>query len=393
MSGESHSVKAHAEAPAARRVLLVAPLPPPYGGMALQARKLEKLLRAEGHAVTFVPANYPLSGLLRAFERLPALRTAAKSVAIWRALWRLTPAVEIVHVFAASWLYFFLVVWPAVFVGRRCGKRVVLNYRGGAGRRFFRACGWLVRPVFKRATVVTAPSRFLGEAISSRFGVEVSIVPNILDSESFPYREREAIRPRLLVTRHLEAIYDNETALKAFRAVQERYPDATLWIAGTGSEEARLRELVAAWGLKGVRFLGHVSHQDLPAIYDQCDILLNASQVDNFPGSLLEGAAAGLVVVSTCAGGIPAIFRNGRDALLVEPGDWEGLAAAVRKVLESQSLAAKLTRSASELTRACHWSEVRRRLYEAYGISPAEGLSPRPRPAQPEERRSCQTAI
>ena len=69
-----------------------------------------------------------------------------------------------------------------------------------------------------------------------------------------------------------------------------------------------------------MRFLGYVDRQKLPAIYSECDILLNASRVDNFPGSLLDASAAGLAVVSTNAGGIPFIYTDGENALLVEVG-------------------------------------------------------------------------
>ena len=94
--------------------------------------------------------------------------------------------------------------------------------------------------------------------------------------------------------------------------------------------------------------------------------------MDNFPGSLLEGSGAGLVVVSTAAGGIPFMFQHEKNALLVEPGDWNGLAAAVERVLQSPSLGATLAREAAELAQGCRWPEVRRSIYAAYGFPPEE---------------------
>ena len=49
-----------------------------------------------------------------------------------------------------------------------------------------------------------------------------------------------------------------DSVIRAFGLVQDRIPDASLEIAGTGSEERRLRELVAKAGLKNVRFRGYV---------------------------------------------------------------------------------------------------------------------------------------
>jgi glycosyltransferase involved in cell wall biosynthesis len=355
------------------RVLLVGPVPPPYGGMALQARQLEQLLRHDGVGVDVLASNFSLPSLLRAAERVPGVRSFLRAVLIWFMLWPRIGRADVVHVMAASWLYFFLTVYPAVLVGRVRRKRVVINYRGGEAREFFRRYGWIASPAFTLAQMITAPSDFLASAIRERFGVAVSIVPNILDSSRFVYRARTEIRPRLLVTRHLERMYDIESVLKAYRLVRARHSDATLWIAGGGSEERHLRNLVAAWGLANVRFLGEVAHEDLPAVYDQCDIYLNGSLVDNFPGALLEASAAGLVVVSTRAGGIPFVYEHARTAWLVDPADWKGLANAVEEVLESPSVALEMTKAALAIVRACDWAEVRTRLYQAYGAGPGTG--------------------
>jgi len=349
-------------------VLLIAPAPPPYGGMALQARQLETLLRGDGVTVFFLPSNFAFPQWLKLVEGLPVVRTGMRALLLWPKLWEKVRQVDVIHIFAASWLYFFLVVYPAVLIGRLCGKTVVLNYRGGDARRFFGWFGWAASPAFHLVSAITTPSEFLAEVIRKHFGVSVSIVPNILDSGAFRFRQRTSIEPKFLVTRHLELAYDIESVLRAFRPIQARNPRATLWIAGTGGQEAHLRGLVSAWNLENVRFLGNIPHADLPAVYNQCDIYLNASRIDNFPGALLEASAAGLVVVSTGAGGIPFIYQDGKTAFLVEPGDWQKLALTVQKVLDSPALALDLANAAVALAQACEWREVRKCLYKAYGF-------------------------
>lgn len=350
------------------RILLVAPSPPPYGGMALQARLLERLLRADGIPVVFAPSNFAFPRSLGWLD-VPLLRTLARALLIWGKLWRQAAEADVVHVLAASWWYFFLVVYPAVLVGRLRGKRVVLNYRGGEARVFFDRYGWLAAPVFRLASVITVPSQFLAGIIQKRFSVPVHIVSNILDTSAFCYRQRTTLQPKLLVTRHLEEIYDVESVLRAFREVQQEFPEASLWIAGTGSQKDRLHGLAADWDLRNVRFLGHVAHSDLPAIYDQCDLYVNASKVDNFPGALLEASAAGLAVVSTSAGGIGFIYDDRQTAFLVEPGDWRGLAGAVLRALRNPQEALEMTVRGVGLARACEWSEVRKSLLRAYDSS------------------------
>jgi L-malate glycosyltransferase len=349
-------------------ILIVGPRIPPYGGMALQARLMEDLMNREGIAATLVPSNPPLPPGLEFCEYIRGLRPLLRCGVFCLQLWRMLPSAGVVHILACSWLYFFVVVYPAVLISRWRGKRVVLNYRGGEAGRFFRYFGWASWPTFRLADTVTAPSRFLADLIEHRFHTPVRIVPNILDFSLFRYRQRIELRPKLLITRHLEKIYAIDSVIRAFRVVKECYPEASLWIVGTGKEGKRLRSLVSDWDLKDVRFLGHIPHDDLPEIYDQCDIFVNASLVDNFPGALLEASAAGLIVVTTGAGGIPYIYEHMKTALLVEPGDWEGLARSVMNVLQDDRLAFNLSTAAAAMAQACEWTHVREQLYGVYGL-------------------------
>jgi glycosyltransferase involved in cell wall biosynthesis len=173
----------------------------------------------------------------------------------------------------------------------------------------------------------------------------------------------------MIVTRHLEPLYGIDTVLRAFRQVQAWYPEASLCVAGTGSQESYLRGRMSEWGLKNVDFVGYMDHSRLPDLYDECDILLNGSRVDNFPASLLEASAAGLVVVSTNAGGIPFIYENGKNAVLVETEDSNALAAGVRRIVEDQMFARDLVSAALEQSRQFDWTNVSRALYARYGFS------------------------
>ncbi len=300
-----------------RRVLLIGPKVPPYGGMALQARLMQELMNGEGISAEFLASNLPFPERLHFLERLRGARPFLRSAVFCWELWKMLDHVEIVHILACSWLYFFVIVCPAVSISRLRRKRVILNYRGGQADQFFRYYRFLLKPFFRMAHVVTAPSEFLVEVIGRHIGVPVQIVPNIVDFTRFRYRERKPLRPKMIVTRHLEKLYDIESVIRAFSEVQRRYPEASLKIAGTGQEEQYLRNLVSNLNLRNVSFLGYIPQRELPPLYDQCDILLNASRADNFPGSLVEAAAAGLVVISTGVGGIPHIFENGKSALLV----------------------------------------------------------------------------
>src|SRR6185295_20306107 len=98
---------------------------------------------------------------------------------------------------------------------------------------------WLARWALTRADVVVVPSGFLG-AVFERFGMATVEVPNILDLERFPFREREPLRPRVVVTRHLEPHYNVACAIRAFAELRQRYPEASMVVAGDGSQRAEM---------------------------------------------------------------------------------------------------------------------------------------------------------
>jgi len=150
--------------------------------------------------------------------------------------------------------------------------------------------------------------------------------------------------------------------------VQSRFPEAILAIAGTGSEESRLRKLVHQWQLARVSFYGAVAHRDLPALYADHDIFVNASNVDNFPGALLEAACSGLSIVTTRAGGIPDMIRDHVTGLLVNLNDHQALANGVLECLEQQGLARNLAQGARAWVEQFAWTNVFPKLMECYGL-------------------------
>lgn len=348
--------------------MLIGPKVPPYGGMALQAHLMQELMNHDGISADFLASNLPFPQSLNFLEKIRGLRPFLRAMVFCRILWGKLRHAEIVHILACSWLYFFVVVCPSLLISRVRGKRVILNYRGGEADNFFRWYAPLLRPFFRMAHVVTAPSQFLVDVIGRRIGIPVQIVPNIVNFDRFRYHERKPLQPKMVVTRHLMKLYDIESVVRAFDVVQKQHPDASLQIVGTGEQENYLKNLVAQLDLRNVAFRGYIPQKDLPALYDQCDILLNASRADNFPGSLVEAAAAGLVVISTGVGGIPYIFENGKSAILVPPGDWAALAAGVLRTLEDPELASTLAKEALQQCRQYDWTSVRRLLYPIYGF-------------------------
>ena len=339
------------------RVAIVAASLDILGGQGVQARSLVDSLRGDGQSVTFMPINPKFPPPLGGLRKLRGIRTVVNQCLYLPGLARLA-AVDVAHVFSASYASFLLAPLPAMAAARLLGKRVVLHYHSGEADDHLANWGMLVHPWLKLAHHIVVPSVYLRD-VFARYGHETVVIPNVVDLSQFVYRERRPLRPRLLSTRNLEPIYRVDVIIQAFARLKRLVPDATLTIAGYGSEEPRLRRLVAAGNLADVTFVGRVEPRDMPHLYDSGDIFLNASVVDNQPVSILEAFASGLPVVSTPTGDIASLVRHKETGLIVPPFDPDAIAQSVMWLLANPDRALAIAERAHHSTANYTWPAVR----------------------------------
>lgn len=347
------------------RVALIGPLPPPSGGMANQTLQLKRLLEEEGVVVELVQVNAPYRP--QWVSRIPGLRAVARLLPYLATLWRAVGRSDVAHLMANSGWSWHLFATPAIWIGRLRGTPVVVNYRGGfAGDFLARQAAW-VRFSMRRAARLIVPSGFL-RSVFAQHGMAAEIVPNIVDTGRFNPGGNLADRPpTILVARNLEPIYDNASAIRALSLVRERVPQAQLVLAGSGPEEARLKQLAESLNLgDSVRFTGRVEAADMPALYRSARVSLNPSRVDNMPNSVLEALAAGVPVVSTRVGGVPYIIEHEKTALLVELGAVADMAEAVVRILTEPALAERLRAAGFEAAQIYTWPRIKPLLFKIY---------------------------
>ncbi|SFW29884.1 glycosyltransferase family 4 protein [Nitrosovibrio sp. Nv17] len=348
---------------------LVGPLPPPSGGMANQTLQLAGLLRREGIVVDLIQVNRPYRP--PGIGRLKGLRALFRLVPYLTHLWRASGRVRLFHVMANSGWSWHLFAAPAIWIAWIRQIPVIVNYRGGEADVFFeRSFAW-IGPSLRRASAIVVPSAFL-EEVFGKWGFPVHVVPNIIDLDRFPGgvgrpMPLKAAAPHLVVSRNLEPIYDNATALRAFDRIRRVFPAATLTIAGTGPQHRFLAGLAAELGVvDAVTFTGRVDNAGMAEIYRRADIMINPSLADNMPISILEALASGVPVVSTDVGGVPHLVTHGETALLVPAGDHSAMADAVLALLGDPGRAERIRAAGLVAVRRYAWPQVRPRLLEVY---------------------------
>jgi glycosyltransferase involved in cell wall biosynthesis len=347
------------------RVAVVAPSLRILGGQAVQADRLLRAWRDDSEVEAWlVPVNPLPPRLLRFAPNIKYLRTVVTELTYLPLLVKELARADVVHVFSASYSSFLLAPLPAIVIAKALGKPVILNYRSGEAPDHLSRSA-VARWAIARVDRNIVPSQFLVD-VFARFGVTASVVPNIVDLERFGFRHRSPLRPRLVSTRNFDALYNVACTIRAFHLVQDRWPDAALTLVGGGEQDAELKDLVARLGLRNVEFTGRVPPERIADYYAAGDIYVQTPNIDNMPASVLEAFASGLPVVSTEAGGVPAILTHGVHGLLAPLDDHQTLASHIVGLLDDQRYAERLIQAAFARVQSCTWAHVREQWLRAY---------------------------
>jgi glycosyltransferase involved in cell wall biosynthesis len=351
------------------RVCIVGPSLDIIGGQSIQLERLRvRLVRNPGLEVSFLPVNPRLIGPFRFLQRIKYVRTLVTSFAYVMSLLIRIPRVDVVHAFSASYWSFLLAPVPAMLVGRLFGKGVILNYHSGEADDHLTR--WRsAKPLARLAHIIAVPSGYLVD-VFARHGLKARSVPNFVETEPLPYRERNPLQAVFLSNRNFEAHYNVSCVLRAFKHIQERLPHARLVVAGDGSVRDRLHSEARDLALENVTFCGPVAPDRMPSLYDETDVYLNAPEIDNMPISLLEAATCGLPIVTSDAGGIPYMVRNEVTALVVPSKDDQALAAAALRLFDEPGLASRLSAAGrAEVMQRYVWPEVEKNWLETYRLA------------------------
>ena len=185
----------------------------------------------------------------------------------------------------------------------------------------------------------------VSDALASRFAAAARVAPervmtvrNGVDLERFCPGDRASARAALGLpsTGALAVGVGRLVPGKGFDVAAlavAQIPGLELVLIGEGGDRRRIE---AAGGGR-VTFLGEQPPERVALAYQAADVFVLPSQREGWPNVVTEALASGLPVVASRVGGIPQILGDPPDehlGALVEPGDIDGFAAAISRVLE-----------------------------------------------------------
>ncbi|MFR1517251.1 MAG: glycosyltransferase [Clostridia bacterium] len=136
--------------------------------------------------------------------------------------------------------------------------------------------------------------------------------------------------------------------LEAFYMLAEEFPDYKLVFYGDGDLRGEIREKALEYGLeKRVEIPGAI--KDIFENICDAELYVLTSDYEGMPNALMEAMCLGLPVISTKVSGATDVIEDGKNGLLVDSGDTEALANAMRKMLSDHMFRSSTAKAAAQL--------------------------------------------
>jgi glycosyltransferase involved in cell wall biosynthesis len=323
------------------KVCLVAPMPPPYGGIAhwtqLIVRHAAQRRDVKLYIVDTAQRLRAVHDTAR-WKRILLGGTQAVREIARLAFLLVRERLDSVHLTTSGGLGLIrdLLV---MFTARIALTPVVYHIRFGRVPSISRAntFEWRVmRMVLAMAHTVVALDSATENALRRHDPrARVTCIPNCTDqgdlspSADAPRETRTALFLGWVIkTKGIEELLD------AWARLRPR--EWRLLIVGPGDESYR-RRIIQSHGADGVEFTGEMQHAEAMQLLRRADVFVLPSYTEGFPNSVLEAMMMGKAIVATDVGAIPAMLSDGC-GLTVPPRDVKRLGAAMAAVLGDSAL-------------------------------------------------------
>lgn len=343
-----------------KKIILIGPSGPPWGGMAIQTQSFLKQYEKHQQPYCYIPLVPPMAIHKRPMLGVLKCMLLMQFYARFFLALCLSPT-GMVHLMINSGKTWLLHAPIVCMIAKIFRKQLLINYRGGDAAQFIQHRPRWILPFLRMADYLVVQSLYL-KTVFSVYGLKSWVIPNPIDKRFFSMEKRFPIKKTydLLMTRHLEPVYDVASAIHAMAilknnsAVQYR-----LTILGEGTQKPYLQTLIVQLRLaESVKLVGEVRPEAMLAYYHQADLVINTSLKDNAPNALLEANASGVPVITTAVGGIEQLYTHQKTAWFIKTHAADQLADAIQQLIEQPALYEQLSKNAFDLVRDWTWDNI-----------------------------------
>ncbi|WP_057936004.1 glycosyltransferase family 4 protein [Algoriphagus resistens] len=268
--------------------------------------------------------------------------------------------IVLIDTYSTSAFYFVVL---SSFICQICRIRYIPYLHGGGLKDRLENSPQLSQFVFNNAYRIISPSGFLKEVFKNQGFDGVCVFPNFIEIDRYPFKERNHLSPKFLWVRSFHEIYKPQRALIVLLHVLKYYPEAELCMVGPDKDGSleKVQNEANALGIAGqVKFTGVLSKEEWIKLSVDYDIFLNTTDYDNTPVSVMEAMALGMCVISTKVGGIPYLFEDGVEGLMVDLENDERFSDYALKLLASPELSKSISLNARLKSESWDWQVVKK---------------------------------
>ena len=334
------------------KVLHVAPLPPPLGGMVtyIQGLLSSDVFKEIDYKVVrssyFNKENY--SGLVRNFINI-INAFVVSAVFLFRVItWR----PNIVHIQSNSGFGYFEKAWIAL-LAKIFGCRTVFHFHGGNFPSFYGNSSKFVQFLIKKAAlinnrIITGSPQMKDNWVE--IGIPLNRIAYIGNAVNLPKIEanKNGKKIIILILTRITIATGMIELIDAFSLVHEKHPETTRRIVGAESQDSELirQHIQNTDGNQAIAYVGPVSDGQKRQELLNATIFAFPTYFEDQSYAVMEAMSYGLPCVASNVGGVPSLINHGQNGILIKPRDVESLRDALEKLIKDEELRRKLGENA-----------------------------------------------
>lgn len=214
----------------------------------------------------------------------------------------------------------------------------------------------------RNAQMLIAPSGYLAQTFQP-FSKNIKVIPNFIDLVKYPFLNREILDDlNILWVRSFHKSYQPHLAIEIVQLIKAKNIRIKVTMVGPDKDGslAECQNLAKKLDVSDqIHFTGRLSKKDWIALSAKHNVFLNTTSVDNTPVSVMEAMALGMPVVTTKVGGIPFLFEDDKEGIMVEEPSAEALADAILELRESPEKIKYISQHARRKAESWDWLVVR----------------------------------